>query len=90
MINLENLKIYVIILLGISALLILIFSLISKKPFKTLLLNVLIGIMVLAIINLTEKYSGVRIPINVYTVFGCAVLGIPAIIGFLVLPFIFL
>ena len=90
MINLENLKICVIILISVSALFILIFALLSKKPFKTLFLNILIGIIVFILINLTSKYSGVRIPINIYTVLGSSVLGLPAVIGFLILPFIFL
>ncbi len=90
MINLENLKISVIILISLSALFILIFSFLSKKPLKMLFLNLLIGLTVLALINLTEKYSGVKIPINIFTVVGSGAFGIPAIIGFLILPLIFI
>ncbi len=89
-INLENLKISVIILLCISALIMLIFTLLSKKPLKILFLNFLLNIIILLSINLTTKYSGVRIPINTYTLIGCTVYGTPCIIGYLLLPLIFI
>ncbi len=90
MINLENLKISVIILLAISGLFITIFSILTKKPFKTFFINVILSIIVWTIINFTAKFLGVRIPINPYTAIGCTVFGIPAIIGYLILPLIFI
>ena len=47
------------------------------------------GIAVMAVIDLTAKFTGVHIPVNQYTVTGSAVFGIPAVCGFLVLPIIF-
>ena len=90
MINLENLKIGVIILLGISALIIMIFLLLSKKPLKTLFINILINFTILFLINFTTKYSGIKIPINLYTLIGCTVYGTPSIVGYLLLPIIFM
>lgn len=85
----EILKYIAISVLLLSAFIIFCFAVKSKKLLKTLLLNGFMGICLLAIINLTAKFSGVYIPINLYTVSGSAVFGIPALIGFLVLGFIF-
>ncbi|MBR6509991.1 MAG: pro-sigmaK processing inhibitor BofA family protein [Clostridia bacterium] len=85
----EILKYAVISVLSLSAFLIFCFAVKSGKLLKTLLLNGFIGICLLAIINLTSRFSGVHIPINLYTVSSSAVLGIPALIGFLLLVFIF-
>ena len=83
------LKYAVIILLSVTAFIILIFCLLSKKPIKTLLFNVFLGVCSLAIINLTSKFSGAYIPINQFTVVGSGVFGMPAICGFLILNLIF-
>lgn len=90
MINLENLKIGVIILLGISALIMMILYLLSKNPIKTLLVNILFGATVLIILNFTTKYTGIRIPINPYTLIGCTVYGTPGVVGYLLSSIIFL
>lgn len=87
---LQNLKIPLIILLSLSAFLILLFTLSGKKPFGTLLLNLFMGIVLLAIINLTSVYTGIYIPVNKYTVVGSGVFGVPSIIGLLLLNIIFM
>ena len=61
----------------------------TRKPFKSLMLSAFIGVSVLALIDLTAKFTGVHIPINQYTVAGSALFGIPAVCGFLILPIIF-
>lgn len=75
-------------LLGITYFVILIFAIKSRKPIKFLLLNAVFGIVFLLLIHYTKRYTGAFIPINEYTVIGGATLGVPAIIGFLVLNFI--
>lgn len=82
------LKYAVLILLGITYLYILILSIKSRKPFRFLFLNALSGILIICIISLTKKFTGVIIPVNEYTIIGSTTLGIPAIIGFLILNFI--
>ena len=84
----DFLKYAVYILLGITYFYILILSIKSRKPFRFLFLNALCGVCVILLINLTQKFTGVFIPINQYTVVGSSTLGIPAIIGFLILNFI--
>ncbi len=86
----EYYKYFLICVLGLAALTIIIFSLKSGKPFRTLLFNAFISLCIMTIINLTEKYSGAYIPVNVFTVSGVAALGIPAICGFLILNVIFI
>ena len=84
----DFLKYAVYILLGITYFYILILSIKSRKPFKFLFLNALSGILSICLIGLTKKFTGVFIPINHYTLIGGSTLGIPAIIGFLVLNLI--
>lgn len=83
-------KYFVIAFAAASALLILIFAFLSKRPLRLLLLNALAGICALAAINLTARFSGVHIPINQATAVGGCVFGLPAIAGFLLLNFIFM
>lgn len=85
----DFLKYGAIIVLAVTELIILILAIKTRKPFKCLFLNALCGILVIVLLNLTKKYTGVLIPVNEYTVIGSATLGIPAVIGFLVLNLIF-
>lgn len=86
----QILKYGAIILLSVSAFFILIFACISGKPFKTLLLNSIIGFGVLGIIDLTSSFTGAYIPINEFTGIGSAVFGLPAVCSFLLLKIIFI
>ena len=86
----EILKYGGIAVLVIGALAILIFAAKTKKLFKTLLFNAFLGLAVMIIIDLTAKFTGAHIPVNWWTVGGCAVFGIPAVCGYLVLPIIFI
>ena len=86
----EALKYVVILVLSIFILIILGFEIKSKKPLRILFFNAFLGIVSLAIINLTSKFSGVYIPINEYTVTGCGIFGIPAVSFFLIFKFIFI
>ena len=86
----EALKYVAIIALSVFTLIILIFAKKSKKTFKILIFNAFLGISLLAIINLTSKFTNVYIPINEYTVTGCGVFGVPAVSIFLIFRFIFI
>lgn len=79
-----------IAVLAIGALALLIFAAKTGKPFKILILNAFMGLAVMAVIDLTAKFTGVHIPVNWYTVTGSAVFGIPAVCGYLIMPLIFL
>ena len=80
--------IFLIILLSVFALAVVFFCIKSHKFFKTLFFNAFVGVCVLAIIDLTAKFTGMFIPINPYTVSGSAVFGLPAVALFLVLQVI--
>lgn len=86
----ENLKIAVLILLAVTELIILINAFKSRKPFTTLLINALSGILAIVVINITKNYSGVSIPLNWFTVLGGAAFGIPSACGYLLAAFLFI
>ena len=72
----------------ITLITVLIFALVSRRFFKTILFNSLLGLCAIVLINLTSKFTGVHIPLNYYTVFGGASLGIAGVIGVLILNLI--
>ena len=75
-------KYFCLALISISFLLIFGFSFGSGKPFKHLFANAFLGYLALAVIILTEKFTGVHIAVNPYTVIGSGVFGIPAVCFF--------
>lgn len=60
-----------------------------KKPIKTLLLFTLSGILALAMVNLTSKFTGVSLPVNPYTVGVSAAGGIAGTAALLIIKIIF-
>lgn len=75
-------------IVGMAVVVNLILALKSRKFFRSLFLNALLGVAVLAAIDLTTRFTGVHIPVNEWTVGSSAVLGLPAVAGFLLLPLI--
>lgn len=61
----------------------------TKKAFKYLLFNGIFSLFVFFILYFTKKYTGIFLPLNVFTFMGSILLGIPAIIVFLILGLIF-
>jgi pro-sigmaK processing inhibitor BofA len=57
----------------------------QKHPFRGILADALCGIAALALVNLSAAYTGITLPINAYTAFAGAVLGLPGIILLLAL-----
>ena len=84
----ESLKYAAIALLSIGALCILVFAVKTHKPLKTIFINALLGVLSLAAINLTTRFTGVHIPVNTWTAAGSAVYGIPAVCGLLAMNMI--
>ncbi|MBQ6847331.1 MAG: pro-sigmaK processing inhibitor BofA family protein [Clostridia bacterium] len=81
-------KAFFIVVLCIFALAVLFFAIKSHKLFRTLIFNSFLGLCVLAIIDLTGKFTGMYIPLNWYSVGGSAIFGIPAVCLFLILQII--
>ncbi|MBR5922655.1 MAG: pro-sigmaK processing inhibitor BofA family protein [Clostridia bacterium] len=67
-----------IAVLSLFAAALLILHIKSRRPLRSAVINALCGILALAAVNLTCKFTGVRIPVNIYTFPGIAVFGIPA------------
>lgn len=77
-----------IAVLGISAFIIVISALISRKPLRYLFLNALLGIAAIIAVNLTTRFTGVHIPVNPYTAGAGGILGIPGVCGLILLQMI--
>lgn len=86
----EYYKIIILSMIIISAFFILIFAVIGKNTLKTLLLNIFAGLCMLLIFKLLSPFLGFNIAVNKYTVIGCGVFGVPALIGFLLLNILFI
>ena len=80
--------IFVICVLSVCLVAVLIICLRSGRFIKSLFLNGVIGIALLIIMNILSRYTGVKIPINEYTVPFCILCGTPAIILLTLLPLI--
>lgn len=61
----------------------------TKKPFKTIFMYALAGILALFAVNFTSKYSGIYLPINQYTISSSTVFGLPGTVFLLLLRFVF-
>ncbi len=85
----EILKYCAIALLTICFFIILVFSARTKKALKLLLFNSFLGLGVLFALYFTKKYTGIILALNEFTVIGSSILGIPAVIGFLILNLLF-
>lgn len=81
--------IFAIILLSIFFLTIILFAIKSHRFIKTLIFNAFFGISILAIIDLTEKFTGIYIPLNAYSVVGSGTFGVPVVCGLLLMQVIF-
>ena len=77
----KTLGIITIVWLSLCAFALLILHIKSHKMIKSIFLNALLGFAAIAAINLTQKFTGVHIPLNWYTVGGSGVLGLPCVCG---------
>ncbi len=84
----QFLKISAIVILSVTAFVLLVLYIKSRKPIKSLILNAFSGIAALVIINITTKFTGLHIPVNWWTVLASSGLGIPAVIGLVLLQII--
>lgn len=82
-------KIVVISLLSVFALILLFLHIKSRRPLRSAAINAFLGLAAFLLVNLSFRFTGVRIPVNVYTVPAAAVFGIPAVCVLTVLGIIF-
>ena len=81
----KTLGIITTVWLSICAFTLLILHIKSHKMFKSIVLNALLGFAAIFIINLTQKFTGVFIPLNWYTVSGSGIFGLPCVCGIILL-----
>lgn len=82
---LKTLGIIAIVWLSLCAFVLLILHIKSHKMIKSIFLNAILGFSAIAVINLTQKFTGVYIPLNWYTVGGSGVFGLPCVCGIILL-----
>ena len=75
----KALGIITICVLCVFALVLLFLHIKSRRLLRSVAINALIGIAAVIAVNLTARFSGVHIPINVYTLPFSAVFGLPAV-----------
>ena len=82
---LKALGIIAIVWLSICALVLLILHIKSHKLLKSIFLNAILGIAAIIVINLTQKFTGVFVPVNWWTVGGSCIFGLPGVCGIVIL-----
>ncbi|MBQ6815647.1 MAG: pro-sigmaK processing inhibitor BofA family protein [Clostridia bacterium] len=83
-------KIFLCIYVVVYFIFLLIFYFKTKKPFKNFLIFSTFSLIILFIINLTSKFSGIYIPINYFTTGAAVFYGLPGIIALVILRAIFM
>ena len=86
----EIFKISFIVLFVIYCVLMLVFSLLEKRPIYTIIKFMVLGVAVLVLINITSPLTKISLPVNLYTVLGSACMGVPGVITLLLLKIIFI
>ncbi len=76
---LKTLGILAIIWLSLCAFVLFIFHIKSHKFLKSVFLNALLGFAAVILINITQKFTGVFVPINPWTVGGSGIFGLPCV-----------
>ncbi len=82
-------SILTIILLCVYLILLLVFLKKYRKTVKFILYQSVFSILLMSLLNLTSFLTGQYIPVNECTVLGISLGGIPLIVCFLLLKFIF-
>lgn len=78
---LKALGILAIVWLSLCALVILVLHIKSHRFIKSIFLNAILGFVSMIVINLTQRFTGVFVPLNWWTVVGSGVLGAPCVCG---------
>ena len=81
----KTIGILAIIWLSTCALALLILHIKSYRMIRSILFNAILSFAVIAIINLTQKFTSVHIPLNWWTVGGSGVFGLPCVCGIILL-----
>ena len=82
---LKVLGIIAIVWLALGAFVLLVLHLKSHRLIRSIILNALLGFVAIAIINITQKFTGVFVPLNWYTIGGSGIFGLPCVCGVVLL-----
>ncbi len=74
---------------AVCAVALLIFAFRGKRPFRTMLITALCGLLTFAIVCISGIFTGVTLPVNPWTVICSALGGIPGVATLLILKIIF-
>lgn len=75
----EILRTVFIVCAALYALFYLFFAVKTGKPFKTILINALLGIVAFVIVNLLNGYTGVGLPANMWSLLCSVSAGVPGV-----------
>ena len=75
----DALGIVLICTVSVFAFALLIILIKSRRPLFFAFINALLGIMSIVAVNLTARFTGVYVPVNIYSVPVAAVFGLPAV-----------
>lgn len=78
---LKTLGTIAIIWISVCAFALLIFHIKSHKMIKSLFFNAFLVLSAVIIINFTQKFTGVHIPLNYWSVSGSGIFGLPCVCG---------
>ena len=73
------LGIVLICTVSVFALALLIIFIKSRRPLIFAFINALLGVIAIVAVNMTARFTGVFVPVNVYSVPFSAVFGLPAV-----------
>lgn len=85
----KTLGIVAIVWLSLCAFALFILHIKSHRFVKSVFLNAILGFAAVAAINLTQKFTGVHIPLNYFTVSGSGIFGLPAVCATVLVQIIF-
>ena len=80
------------VIFGISVIAVIILAKILSWPLKkilTLVLNVAIGVLIIVLVNTFGGSIGLHIPFNIITALVSGILGIPGVLGLVLINYIF-
>lgn len=75
----ETMKTIFICLAALYAVAFLFFAFKTGKPLKTLLLNILVGLAVFTLLNVSSEYTGVGLQVNGWSLLCAGAAGVPGV-----------
>lgn len=75
----EIIKTVFICLAAVYAVAFLFFAFKTGKPFKTVMINICVGIGAFVILNLLSRYTGVALGVNLWSLLCAAAAGVPGV-----------